>query len=119
MKNINLKLIILLILSHSVLILFNPLLNWILVDMYPHSIINISTNYIIDPNSSLHGEVNTNSSRTESKDLASTLTQQIQNIFKATEGADVTQDASEEAAEQAAVEANNHALFNDLSHIMG
>ena len=87
--------------------------------MYPHSIINISTNYIIDPNSSLHGEVNTNSSRTESKDLASTLTQQIQNIFKATEGADVTQDASEEAAEQAAVEANNHALFNDLSHIMG
>jgi hypothetical protein len=119
MKNINLKFIILLILLPLILITFNPLLNLTLIDMYPNTIIKISTNYIIDPNSSLHGEENINSLGTESKDLASTLTQQIQNIFKATEGTKSTQDVSEEAAEQVAVEANNHALFNDLSHIMG
>jgi hypothetical protein len=74
---------------------------------------------MIDPNSSLHSEENINSSGIESKDLASTLTQQVQNIFKATEEANVTQDASEEAAEQVAVAANNHPRFSDLLNIMG
>jgi hypothetical protein len=119
MKNINLKFTILLILLPLILIIFNPLLNMILIDLYPHTIINISTNYMIDPNSSLHSEENVNSSGIESKDLASTLTQQVQNIFKATEEANVTQDASEEAAEQVAVAANNHPRFSDLLNIMG